>query len=77
MKIVFDVTLMRPGCVLLQSALGGTLMNDDFEMRFDSSTWILAPTPDLACYEITEEQLAKLEGMVRDHAAKLKEAPKS
>ncbi len=56
--IVYDLELMKPGCVLLQAMYGGTI--PDFSSRFDAEEWLLAPTPNLKAYEITEEQLEKL-----------------
>lgn len=57
MKIVFDVKLKRPGCALLQAAYGGT---PGIHRYFPVETWLLAPTPDMAAYEATPEQLEKL-----------------
>ena len=62
MKIAFDVELMRPGCVILQAALGG----DRFlAHRFPTESWLLAPTPNLKVYEVTEEQVPLLIAKVR------------
>jgi len=57
MKIVFSPKEMKPGCVLLQAALGGTVPNPRFGMLFPVETWLLAPVPDMAAYSVTEEQL--------------------
>lgn len=62
MKLCFDTTLMRPGCVLLAAALGA---DTELAKQFDPSTWLLAPTPDLRVYNITEEQFAELKGRVK------------
>jgi hypothetical protein len=57
--IAYDVVLHRPGCALLQAALGcggeGNLSN-----RFPSELWLLAPTPNLRVYLISDEDLEKL-----------------
>lgn len=42
--IAFDFKLMRPGCILLQSALGATIENDQLG-RFDN--WLTHPTDDM------------------------------
>jgi hypothetical protein len=68
MKIVYDVTLMQPGCVLLQAALGGTVPRERFAQLFDTSSWLVAPTPDLQLYPVTEEQLEKLSTMTKKAA---------
>lgn len=57
MKIVYDMTLRRPGCVLLQ-AMGGTV--PDFAKRFPSESWLVAPTAGMKLYEVTTEQLESL-----------------
>jgi len=56
---VFDAKLMRPGCVLLQAAMGG----DQYVVSefFPPETWLVFPTPDLATYPMpTREQLKAL-----------------
>lgn len=53
--IVFDPVLKRPGCVLLQAVMGGTI--PEFMELFDSYNWLTSPTPDMKCYPVTEEQL--------------------
>lgn len=57
MKIAYDIRQMRPGCVLLQAAMGG----DPFcAKQFDSETWLVFPTPDLHVYEVSDKQLQEL-----------------
>lgn len=68
MKIVYDITTMQPGCVLLQAALGGTVPNTRFQQLFPSEHWLIAPTPNMACYPVTEEQLEKLSAMTKKAA---------
>jgi hypothetical protein len=43
--IAYDCDLRRPGCVLLQAAMGGNAAVTG--QLFDSETWLLAPTPGL------------------------------
>jgi hypothetical protein len=57
MKLCFDIKEMRPGCVLLAAAMGG---DTELAKQFHSETWLLAPTPDLKVYNITEEQFKAL-----------------
>lgn len=71
MKIVYDITLMQPGCVLLQAALGGTVPNEKFARLFDARSWLLAPTLDLQTYDVTEEQLEKLSKMTHSVEARV------
>jgi len=56
-KIVFDITLGRPACALLQAAMGGDQV---VAQAFPSEAWLLTPTPDMALYEVTPEQLQAL-----------------
>lgn len=58
MTIVYDATLRRPGCVLLQAALGGTV--PDFVRFFPSESWLVEPTPDMKTYPVTADQLERL-----------------
>ena len=55
--LVYDVELRRPGCVLLQVAMGGTVPSEIFQMLFPNETWLLAPTPEMKPYRTTREQL--------------------
>jgi hypothetical protein len=57
--IVYDLKLKRPACVLLQATMGGTV--PDFSMRFPSEDWLLAPTKNMATYNIPDSQLEQLE----------------
>jgi len=57
MKIVYDAGLRRPACPLLQAALGGDSWIAGY---FPSRLWLLAPTPDMKLYRLTEEQLLTL-----------------
>lgn len=62
MKIVFDIGLMRPACVLVQAALGG---DPEVAHRFPLNSWLLAPTDGMKVYELTEEQIPILVGKVQ------------
>lgn len=55
--LVYDCELHRPGCVLLQVAMGGTVPRDLFFELFDAADWLVAPTDNLTAYKTTEEQL--------------------
>jgi hypothetical protein len=55
LKIAYDPSLKRPGCVLLQGALGGNI--PDFPLLFPPDTWLLAPTPGMALYPVSPQQL--------------------
>jgi hypothetical protein len=61
MKVAFDLELMRPGCALLQAALGA---GTSIAQHFPVESWLLFPTPGLKVYELTDEQLPKLVEMV-------------
>lgn len=65
-KIAYDCTLKRPGCAILQAALGG----DRFiASKFPTEVWLVYPTDDLKLYELDEDQLA----IVVNHAWVTKE----
>jgi len=55
MKLLFDMTLMRPGCINLCAAFGG---DREATLAFMAETWLTAPTPDMQLYEISKAQLA-------------------
>jgi hypothetical protein len=52
--IVFDIQQMRPGCALIQAIMGGSpgVLNN-----FPAECWLDAPTPGMALYNVTDEQL--------------------
>jgi hypothetical protein len=56
-KIAYDTKLKRPGCVLLQAAMG---CKPEVAHPFEPSTWLIHPTPDLKVYPLTPEILEKL-----------------
>ena len=51
---VYDCTLKRPACVLLQAAMGGSTY--ELWRFFDESSWLLEPTPGMAVIVGTEEE---------------------
>jgi hypothetical protein len=55
--LVYDIKLRRPGCALLQAALGG---DPGMANSFPSEHWLLAPTPDMKTYNISDEQLRQV-----------------
>lgn len=59
-QIMYDVSLRKPGCVLIQ-ALGGTVPKElFFELFGDSNCWLVALTPDMKLYATTEEELRQI-----------------
>ena len=63
-RLVYDLKLMRPGCALLQAALGG---DGGIANKFPSEHWLLAPTPDLKLYNISDQEL---EDCIRFHSTR-------
>lgn len=63
--IAFDTETRRPGCAIIQAAMGGTVPSSRFEILFPSETWILSPTPSMQLFGATEEQLQKLSLMAK------------
>lgn len=61
--LAFDTTLRRPGCALIQAALGGDTRAAN---RFPSETWLTGLTPDMKLYRVTEEQVTKLIEMAKE-----------
>jgi hypothetical protein len=63
-RIVFSPSQRRPGCVLLQVALGGDVDSGTFHKFFPSETWLVSPTDDMGAYPIDEvhslEALSKI-----------------
>lgn len=64
MRLAFDIKQMRPACVLLAAAMGA---DPAASKRFDSETWLLAPTEDMKVYAVTEEQLAQIVQRTEQH----------
>jgi hypothetical protein len=63
MRIAFDTRLRRPGCVLVQAALGASVPGTLFQRHFPHETWLVSPTEDMRVYPVTEEQLVLLSRM--------------
>lgn len=63
--IAYDLTLKRPGCALVQAAVG---CDSKIANRFHSRTWLTEPTKDMAVYPLdNEDQLAKLVTVTEKH----------
>lgn len=54
-RIVFSPSRRRPGCALLQAALGGDVDGETFRRLFPAETWLVAPTEDMGAYPIDEK----------------------
>lgn len=72
-RIAFDVERRRPGCVLLQAAMGGTVPGSMFYDLFPAETWLVG-VGTLKCYVVTPEQLAQLAEIARLATTIAKEA---
>jgi hypothetical protein len=55
MRIVFSPSRRRPGCILLQRAMGGDVPNEEFYRLFPAETWLVFPTDDMGPYPVDEE----------------------
>ena len=53
-RIVFSPSRRRPGCVLLQAAMGGDVDSATFHKLFPAETWLVAPTDDMGAYPVDE-----------------------
>jgi hypothetical protein len=58
-RIVFSPSRRRPGCVILQGALGGDVDREEFQKLFPAATWLTAPTDDMQAYPIDEAHSLK------------------
>jgi len=54
LRLAFDCTTKRPGCVLLQAALGGS---SEAAALFSTDLWLLAPTPEFKVYPVRDAQM--------------------
>lgn len=54
MKIAYDCSQDRPACVLVAAGLGA---DSSLASRFPTKSWLLAPTPDMGVYEVSEAEL--------------------
>lgn len=59
-RVLYDMKLRRPACVLLQAMAGGTLDGWNLQLLGD---WLVAPTPDMKIYTLTDEQLESLKAI--------------
>ena len=62
-RIVFSPKERRPGCVLLQVAMGGTVPRTKFEDLFWAETWLVSPTDDMHAYPADDAMLEQLSRM--------------
>lgn len=61
-RLMFDIKEMKPGCALLQAAVGSA----HIASAFDPAVWLVVPTPDMKVYEITKDQLGILVARVHE-----------
>lgn len=59
-RLAYDLSQGKVGCVLLQAAMGGDAR---IASRIDTKDWLLAPTPNLRVYAMTDEQVEQLVAM--------------
>jgi hypothetical protein len=63
-RILYDLKLRRPGCVILQALVGGS-----FAHLWPSELWLVNLTDDMKTYAITREEAAVLAAQdVKIHA---------
>jgi hypothetical protein len=55
--LLYDATLKKVGCVLLQAVYGG---DGAIAQRIDNDDWFLAPTKDMRLYRLTRAQADQL-----------------
>ena len=60
-NVVFDITLKKPGCAILQAMFG---CENHMAHLFETDSWLTSPTPDLKAYQIPGDQLKKLVALV-------------
>ena len=60
--IAYDATLKRPGCAIIQADMEATV---NVSEHFSTEDWLLAPTPDMKLYPVTDEQLEQLKVITR------------
>lgn len=51
--IAYDITLNRPGCAIIQGAMGGS---SEAAQEFPTELWILSPTPDMKVYPVVSAE---------------------
>lgn len=55
--MVYDFDLKRPGCVILQAAMGGD--SNAVSRLFSGESWLVAPTPGMRLIAGTAEEWKK------------------
>lgn len=55
--LVYDMNLKRPACALLQAAYGGS---PGVAGKFPAEHWLIAPTPGMKAYRLSDEELAQV-----------------
>lgn len=61
--LAYDIKQRKVGCVLLQVAMGGSSV---IAQQIPIEDWLLAPTPDLQVYRLTDDEVAQLIKMHRN-----------
>lgn len=61
--VAFDLKLRRPGCAIVQAALGGFIPAAD---RFHVESWLLYPTPDMKLYDVPLDEFERLVAFVNE-----------
>lgn len=56
-KVAYDISLMRPACVLLATVLGG---DKECANAFNSADWLVETMPGMKVYPVSDEQLRLL-----------------
>lgn len=65
-KLLFDVKLMRPACVLLQAVAGGD--GSFLNQHFSSERWLVSPTDGMKLMSETREQWMKVIAKIENEA---------
>lgn len=72
--IAFDMELRRPGCPIVQAALGGD--TSAVSLLFDPSTWLLRATPQMKLYRISRERILRVADLVNGEHEQTTATPK-
>lgn len=63
---VYDKTLNKIGCAILQPLFGGNITNTNL-INFNTDAWLLAPTPNLKLFSVdNQETLEKVIKMTNE-----------
>lgn len=65
MILVFDKNTMRPGCVLIQAAMGGNVPDRLFNEHFPSEYWQVGIGDNMRRYHVTEEELPRISQLMQ------------